>query len=150
MESSATQAIYTGAYIFVFVAALTITIYLFNSILDFSNIAYEFEGKIESSEILVNVPVEANRLLSADEAASYYYNYVLKDKYYTTTSNKEIEKYNVTFSGINLADKTSYKDVMGILGKDSKFILTYDSVDANGKINITIKKATNEQINQML
>ena len=32
MEESASQAIYTGAYVLVFVMSLTITLYLFNSI----------------------------------------------------------------------------------------------------------------------
>ena len=159
MESSATQAIYTGTYIFVFVAALTISLYLFNSILNFSNVAYEFEGKIEENEVIVDVPVEANRLLSADEVASYYYNYIVKDQYINSsdTRNSEIEKYNVvinTGSGNNLLEsngvnKRKYGDVINALGKDNKYILKYDSIDSNGKIKIIISKATEAQIKQM-
>ena len=157
MESSATQAIYTGTYIFVFVAALTVSLFLFNSILDFSNLAYEFEGKIESNEVIVNAPVEANRLLTADEVASYYYNYIVKDQYSVAsdTNNKEIEKYDVKITGTSesLKDagkyKTKYADVIKALGKDNKYILRYDSIENSGKIKIIIKKATSAEISQM-
>ena len=160
MESSATQAIYTGTYIFVFVAALTVSLYLFNSILDFSNVAYEFEGKIEENEVIVDVPVEANRLLSADEVASYYYNYIVKDQFEDTeNTNNEIEKYNVKIldknsneidfknSGMEIKN---YKSVIDKLGAKEKYILKYKSVDLNGKINIQIKEATPAEIQDML
>ena len=160
MESSATQAIYTGTYIYVFVAALTVSLYLFNSILDFSNVAYEFEGKIEENEVIVDVPVEANRLLSADEVASYYYNYIVKDQFEDTeNTNNEIEKYNVKIldknsneidfknSGMEIKN---YKSVIDKLGAEKKYILKYKSVDLNGKINIQIKEATSDEIQDML
>lgn len=157
MESSATKALYIGAYIFVFVSALTVTLFLFNSILDFSNLAYEFETSNVSNQILINVPVEAKRLLSSDEVASYYYNYIKSDVYVNNTNDTNIyivqicdSNNNVIFdtsdTNKNANENKSYKEIINKLGKDNKYILSYKKVDSNGKVVIELRKATQEEI----
>ena len=152
METSATKAIYLGTYIFVFVAAFTVTIYLFSSILEFSEEAYDFETKQANNQVIVNVPVEANRLLTSTEVASYYYNYVKKDLYSDKAQNN---KYKVIIKNEydnEILDRDStrnYKTIISELGENSKYILRYDSVDANGIPTITLKKASEEEINAM-
>ena len=148
METSATKAIYLGTYIFVFVAALTVTIYLFNSILEFSEEAYDFETKQASNQVIVNVPVEANRLLTSTEVASYYYNYVKKDLYSDGAQNN---RYNIVIvtKGEDIEEEDDYYTVMDKLGKDSKYILRYDSVDSNGIPTIKLTKAEQAEIEAM-
>lgn len=146
MESSATKALYLGAYIFVFVSALTVTLFLFNSILDFSNLAYEFETSNANNQILVNVPVEAERLLSSDEVASYYYNYIKKDVYVNNTNDTNI--YEVQIDGTNeeLKATDDYKTIISKIGVNNKYILRYEQVDEKGKVLIKLKKATQAEI----
>jgi len=146
MESSATKALYLGAYIFVFVSALTVTLFLFNSILDFSNLAYEFETSNANNQILVNVPVEAERLLSSDEVASYYYNYIKKDVYVNNTNDTNI--YEVQIDGTNeeLKATDEYKTIISKIGVNNKYILRYEQVDEKGKVLIKLKKATQAEI----
>ena len=41
MEESSTTALYTGAFVMVFVSSLTLALFLFNIILNLSEIAYD-------------------------------------------------------------------------------------------------------------
>ena len=66
MEDSAFEALYTGAYIFVFIVALTITIYLFSSITNFADLAYEYNNDVQSGATIVDTPVEQDLLLTID------------------------------------------------------------------------------------
>lgn len=147
MESSATKAIYTGAYVFVFVSSLTITLFLFNSILDFSNQAYEFETMHVNNQVIINAPVEAERLLTSDEVASYYYNYIKKDQYAENISGKY--KVEINVNGINSNSNLTYKDLIGKLGANNKYILRYEEQDGSGVATIKIIKATDAQIAAM-
>lgn len=156
MEESAYEALFTGTYIFVFIIALTVTLYLFNSIMDFSDLAYEFNTTVEDKSTIINAPVEANRLLTGAEVLSYYYNYVRHDLY---AEKESTINYNVTISnGTNSINADlegkNLKEVAERIGIDSKYILYYRaaSKDAEGKKNITIEivKATQAQIDAML
>ena len=153
MEDSAYQALFTGTYIVVFIMALTVTLYLFNSISEFAELAYEFNVTSEDSSTIINAPVEANRLLTGEEVLSYYYNYVKHDLY---TEKESPINYKVTITGINtneLKDKSLY-EVAQKIGVDNKYILHYKgaSYDAHGNknIDIEISKATQEQIEAMM
>ena len=100
MEDSTSTALYTGAFVLVFVSSLTISLFLFNSILDFSEKAYDYNVNIADNQTIVNVPVGSERLLSAAEVASYYYNYVSHDLY---GGDKPTEEYEVSiFTSTNL------------------------------------------------
>lgn len=156
MEDSATTAIYTGAFVMIFVSSLTLSIFLFNSILDFSNLAYEYNTKIAENETIVNVPVGSERLISAEEVASYYYNYVSYDLY---NEERQDDKFNVkiyckstkeTSGSLLKSGDYTYKELIEKIGPNTTYILSYDSIDENNKAVIIIKQATEEQINSML
>lgn len=160
MEESAIQAIYTGAYIFVFIVALTVTLYLFGSITDFSKLAYRYNNEVQGSATIVDAPVEQNILLNVDEVVSYYYNYVKKDLYGDEKS-KGITNYIVDIEqlrGMNV-NTTSLADVYNKLTnngreKDAKYIIKYDryTTTNNGKnadVNISITKASQEDIDKL-
>ena len=162
MEDSTSTALYTGAFVMVFVSSLTISLFLFNSILDFSELAYNYNVNIADNQTIINTPVGAERLLSSEEVASYYYNYVSYDLYESGTKNNNFDvriytNTSVTSSSL-LKPKTNYettgidwtyKELMDKL--DGKtYILTYESVESDSKAVIIIKRATDEQINSML
>jgi lipopolysaccharide export LptBFGC system permease protein LptF len=148
MEESATTAIYTGAFLMVFISSLTIALFLFNNVVNLAETAYNFYVNLSNEQTIVNVPVGQNLLLSAEEVASYYYNYVQKDIY--SESEDANKDYVVTIKdkdGNALSGDLKYKEIMEKLGSTNSYILSYDSVDKKGKVNITIKKATDAQIN---
>lgn len=162
MEDSTSTALYTGAFVMIFVSSLTISLFLFNSILDFSEQAYEYNVSIADNQTIVNVPVGAERLLTSEQVASYYYNYVSHDLY---DNDKQSENYDVRiYTSINVSSASqlnvktnydttkidwTYEELMQKLGNKT-YILSYDSIDSVGKPVIIIKQATTEQINSML
>ena len=155
MEDSAFEALYTGAYVFVFIIALTVTIFLFSSITDFADLAYEYEETSGDSSVIVDTPVNQNLLLSSDEVMSYYYNYVKKDIY---GDDSKKESYNVIIktkakdeAGANLSvisgeSDMTISELSDRLGKNNKYILRYKSVDNAGNVTIEIQKATQAEI----
>lgn len=154
MENSAFEALYTGTYVLVFIVALTITLYLFNSIIDFSELAYEFNVKVEDNSTIIDAPVEANRLLTGEEVLSYYYNYVKHDLY---TEKESPINYHVDIKISKTPEELkemSLLEVSQAIGMNNKFILYYRGAnyDEQGKknINIEIVKATQEQIDALV
>lgn len=161
MEESTSTAIYTGAFVMVFVASLTVSLFLFNSISDFSERAYEYNVSVADNQTIVNVPVGAERLISPEQVASYYYNYVSYDLYEGGNTN---DKYNVQIYTSTTASSQyllkvknnyattkvdwTYAELMNKIGNKT-YILSYES-ETNGKVSIVIKQATTEQINSML
>ena len=81
MEESAFDAIYIGIYVFIFVIAVTSTIFLCNSISNYSDMAYEFSHKTDNSALIVGSEVQRNNIINGEEVINYYYNYIKKDKY---------------------------------------------------------------------
>lgn len=160
MEESATTAIYTGAFLMIFISSLTIALFLFNNIVDLSEVAYQFNTNISSNQTIVNVPVGENLLLSAEEVASYYYNYVVHDLYIGEDGyNKDYEikiylpsnpnAYPLTKDDLKANSRaSSYQSLMGNLDpENNSYILSYDSVDTRGIIHISIRPATDAQKN---
>lgn len=155
MEDSAFEALYTGAYVFVFIIALTVTIFLFSSITDFADLAYEYEETSGDSSVIVDTPVNQNLLLSSDEVMSYYYNYIKKDIY---GDDSKKESYNVIIktkakdeAGADLSvisgeSDMTISELSARLGKNNKYILRYKSVDNVGNVTIEIQKATQAEI----
>ena len=155
MEDSAFEALYTGAYVFVFIIALTVTIFLFSSITDFADLAYEYEETSGDSSVIVDTPVNQNLLLSSDEVMSYYYNYIKKDIY---GDDSKKESYNVIIktkakdeAGADLSlisgeSDMTISELSDRLGKNNKYILRYKSVDNVGNVTIEIQKATQAEI----
>ena len=155
MEDSAFEALYTGAYVFVFIIALTVTIFLFSSITDFADLAYEYEETSGDSSVIVDTPVNQNLLLSSGEVMSYYYNYIKKDIY---GDDSKKESYNVIIktkakdeAGADLSlisgeSDMTISELSDRLGKNNKYILRYKSVDNVGNVTIEIQKATQAEI----
>lgn len=161
MEESTSTAVYTGAFVLVFIASLTVSLFLFNSIMDFSERAYEYNVNIADNQTIVNVPVGAERLLTPAQVASYYYNYVsyelyegekTNDKYdvkiYTDTSTAAQYLLKVKNNYETTKVDWTYAELMNKIG-DKTYILSYVS-ETSGKVSIVIKQATTEQINAML
>lgn len=162
MEESTMNALYTGTYVFVFIIALTVTIYLFNSITHFADVAFAFNNETADNASIVEVPVSQNRLLTGEEVISYYYNYVKKDLYgqdntqgnTNETDTKKSVEYIVTIEGASAEIDNFDKVVNNAIKVDQKYILKFGNVKhaTNGKstVEIEINKATSDQINAML
>lgn len=145
MEDSAFNAIYTGVYVFIFVIALTATIFLYRSVSEYADVAYDFSHKIDGSALIIGSEVERNRILNGDEVINYYYNYIKKDQYGT---DKENSKYIVS---INLAGNDepekiltntdlSYKELAERIGMNNKYIVNYVKETADQKAIIQITR----------
>ena len=80
MEESSFQAIYTGVYIVIFIAALTTTLYLFNGINTLAESSYDY-GNVITSHTVIEAPDENELNLNGNDIVSYYFNYAKKDKY---------------------------------------------------------------------
>lgn len=161
MEDTSTSAIYTGAFILIFVSSLTIALFLFNNVVTLADTAYEFNTNIDSNKTIVNVPVGKNLLITPEEVASYYYNYIKYDLFNASATadeesisddNENKKNFEVTIydNSNNLLNEVSdYQTLMEKLNGKT-YILTYDYVDTSNKAHITIKPATDEQINDVL
>ena len=80
MEESAFQAIYTGVYIVIFIISLTTALYLFNGISSLAELSYDY-GKIVTNQSVIESPNVESLYIDANQAISYYVNYVKKDEY---------------------------------------------------------------------
>lgn len=119
MEESSFQAIYTGVYIVVFIAALTTTLYLFNGINTLSENSYEY-GNVITGQTLIEAPNYNELNLDGNDIISYYFNYVKKDRYEASDipsnlpsvdmmSNTNISNYNYSYSTlINKVQSKNY------------------------------------------
>lgn len=126
MENSY-EALYTGVYIFVFVAALTIALYLFQGVNDLADNAYDYGKAVDSSAVIeTDTDAEDSKYLSREDVISYYFNYIKKDNYASGTSVEGIP--TVTINGIT-SSNLSYSELISSLSgdKDKKYELTIDS-----------------------
>lgn len=153
MEESAYSALYTGTYVIVFITALTVTLYLFNSIVNYADLAYEFDEKVVDTSVIVNQPYGENQLLTASEVASYYFNYVSNDVSggQELTKDFKVDIYNFTEANegylIEYKDRVnqtyySLQEVIQKLGTDVKYIMKVTKKDQNGKLYCVIRQAT--------
>lgn len=154
MEESAYTALYTGTYIMVFIIALTTTLFLFNNIVNYADLAYEFDETVVDNSVILNAPVNENQILTCEDVISYYYNYIANDisngeKLDNTynleiyTSNEELPNQEIGLSKDN--KPLTYSELMDRLGSSNKYIFRYKS-EKNGIKNCVILRATDEQI----
>ncbi len=157
MEQSAYSALYTGTYIVVFITALTVTLYLFNSIVNYADLAYEFDEKVVDNSVIVNQPYGENQLLTASEVASYYFNYVSNDVSggQELTKDFKVNIYNSTDTNegylLEYKDRVnqtyySFEEVIEKLGKDTKYIMKVTKKDGDGKLYCIIRQATQAEL----
>ena len=98
MEDSAFEAIYTGVYIFIFIAALTMTLYMFKNVNELAERSYEY-GIIASGDRLIEAPEEPDKILNKSDIVSYYCNYIKQDSYDNTNTGITIHaSVNITGS----------------------------------------------------
>ena len=158
MGENATEGIFIAAYIFIFIVALSATIAMFYMINNYAELSYEYGKNIENSGTLIeNVPTSTYRLTSGSEVISYYFNYIKSNsgtnyKYKIAVLD---EKGNDVFpkDKNGYTKKMDYNELLAYIIPSDIYYLTYDSTEedekGNIKINITIKKADENVLNQI-
>lgn len=146
MEESAFDAIYIGIYVFVFVIAVTATMFLYNSISDYADLAYEFSHKVDEGALIVGSEVQRNKIITGDEVINYYYNYIKKDKYDSNNNSNYIV--NINLNGKNetenllISTDLTYKEVVQQIGITNKYLVEYTKETSDGKAIINITRVT--------
>lgn len=137
MEDSAYQAMYTGVYVFVFVIALSSTIYLFKTMSDYADLAYEYGQTVVSDNIIENISDSNQRLLTGSDVIAYYFNYTDKDKY----EDEVTGEYTILYGDIGIPTNRilKYDELRRKIDINAKYIVTYQAV-SNGKTTITIRQ----------
>lgn len=150
---SVNEALYIGIYTFIFIIALSLTIFLFSSLMSYTDRVYEYMHDLSNDGVNISLQADRHLILSSQEVVSYYYNYIKKDRL-----SENIVDNSVVLS-INLNTKNespiylertdlSYKDLMQKLGNNTQYILT---VGRNSNENVTylnIIKATDEELQE--
>lgn len=150
---NANEAIYIGVYTMIFVIALSLSVFLFSSLLDYSEESYDYMHSSGNDAITVNAPVNRHLILNGQEVISYYYNYIKKDRFSDANYNNQI------VININLNTNTesplmltgnniSYKELVEKIGLTNKYILTVDNNTNDEYTYINITKATNEELQE--
>ncbi len=133
MEESSFQAIYTGVYIFVFIAALTTTLYMFRNVNELAENAYNY-GEIATNQSVIQAPSEDYKI-TGEELISYYFNYIKKDKYESDT-NEYIQNIELTIDGV-VQKNLSYAEFLGRISLDAEYNIEVKNID-DGKITVEI------------
>ena len=151
---NANEAIYLGIYTMIFVIALSLTVFLFSSMLDYSEDAYEYMHSLGNDAVIVNAPANRHLLINGQDVISYYYNYIKKDRFsdedYNNNVIVSINLHTNDGSTLMLEDEDmSYKDLLEKVGLNNKYILTVgdNTNDTNTYVNII--KATDEEIEEL-
>lgn len=150
---NANEAIYIGIYTMIFVIALSLTIFLFSSLMDYTDQAYDFMHEQSNDAVMVTGEINRHLILSGQEVLSYYFNYIKKDRYSDNTVNSNV----IVNINLNTKNETplmlenknlSYKEAMNKIGSDNKYILTVDSRTNENNTYINIIKATDEELQE--
>ncbi len=145
MEDSTFEAMHVAVSIFVFIIAISATIYLFSSISELSERSYEY-GKVKvDAAVSEQVPSENAVILDSSQVIAYYFNYVKKDLYLAPDATVK-QEYKVTINTPSgtLTNNLTYQQVLTSVGSTRKYILEYTSKNTSGAIpvaTINIKPA---------
>lgn len=150
---SVNDALYIGIYTFIFVIALSLTIFLFSSLMSYTDRVYEYMHDLSNDGVNISLQADRHLILSSQEVVSYYYNYIKKDRL-----SENIEDNSVVLS-INLNTKNespiylertdlSYKDLMQKLGNNTQYILTVGRNSTEDVTYLNIIKATDEELQE--
>ncbi|MBR2785159.1 MAG: hypothetical protein IKD74_04145 [Clostridia bacterium] len=150
---SVNEALYIGIYTFIFVIALSLTIFLFSSLMSYTDRVYEYMHDLSNDGVNISLQADRHLILSSQEVVSYYYNYIKKDR----LSDNIVDNSVVLSINLNTKNESpiylertdlSYKDLMQKLGNNTQYILT---VGRNSNENVTylnIIKATDEELQE--
>lgn len=128
MEDSGYNSLMIGVYIFIFLLATSLTVYLFSTTVTVADKAYEY-GKVTTGDsVIETTSAPKYSIITGAELLTYYYNYKSPDKYGTTNTP------NYDFSNIN--------DV-GI-DINRSYALIYSTANTGSKPVITVKDITSE------
>lgn len=150
---SVNEALYIGIYTFIFVIALSLTIFLFSSLMSYTDRVYEYMHDLSNDGVNISLQADRHLILSSQEVVSYYYNYIKKDRL-----SENIVDNSVVLS-INLNTKNespiylertdlSYKDLMQKLGNNTQYILTVGRNSTENVTYLNIIKATDEELQE--
>ncbi len=151
---NANEAIYLGVYTFMFVMALSLTIFLFSSLMTYTDNAYAYMHQATNDGVNITGGENRHLLLSGQEVISYYYNYIKKDNYTDKTVYPEtvvtINTHTKSEAELLLDDvDLSYKDVVERIGMENQYILTVGENTTDDVTYINIIKATPEELEEM-
>ncbi len=150
---NANEAIYLGVYTMIFVIAMSLTIFLFSSLMDYTDEAYDYMHKATDDSVNITANINRHLILTGQEVLSYYYNYIKKDNF----SDKDYNSNVVVSINLNTKneaplmlekDNISYKDLLNKIGASNKYILTVGSNTTENIIYINIIKATDEELQE--
>ena len=150
---NAQEALYIGLYTFIFVIALSLTVGLFSSIMNYTDDAYEFMHTSSNGALIISERENRHIILSSTEVLSYYFNYIKKDR----LDSSVIENNAVVTINLNTKDETpiyldsknlSYKEALQKIGQDNKYILTVGKQTNDNVTYINIIKATPEELEE--
>ena len=151
---NANEAIYLGIYTMIFVIALSLTIFLFSSLMEYTDEAYEYMHRVGNDSVTISAEENRNLILTGQEVVSYYYNYVKKDRFSDETYNSNtIVTINLNTSNEAplILDSTNltYKEVIEKIGANNRYILSVDNRTNDTTTYINITKATDEELQEM-
>lgn len=127
MEDSGYNSLMMGVYIFIFIIATSLTVYLFKTTVDFADKAYEY-GKVTTGDSVIETTAAPKyNTVTGAELLTYYYNYKSPDKYGTTTTP------NYDFRNIdNINISSTYR-------------LIYDTANTGQRPVIIVEDVTSEE-----
>lgn len=149
MEDNAYETLVMSAYIMVFLTALTATIYLFTSINNYADLAFDYGKKVPESSIstskaddpnIVNPSIVASTskqiIISGAELITYYYNYKNLDFYGATKPTLDYV-IRIGTTG-DISNTLSYSNLISTINVNKNYTMVFEGYDASGKANIRI------------
>lgn len=128
MEDSTYEALYSGVYVFIFIIALSASIFLFKTVNDIADQSYRYGEQVSDPSLIVDASANQYRVINGAEVLSYYYNYVKKDLYGTGTTSGQAGKYDVVIEFDNrLRDgSANYQQASKIVSDNGdKYVMIY-------------------------
>ncbi|MEG1705125.1 MAG: glycine rich domain-containing protein [Clostridia bacterium] len=134
MEDSTFESLMISVYVFIFILATSLTIYLFSSTVEFADKAYEYGDMTTGDSVVETSSAPKYNVITGAELLTYYYNYTSSDKF-----GDEV-KVNPNYIFKN-SDGSMLKDI------DIKqtYTLIYKSANTGEKPIIEVMKVASEQ-----
>lgn len=156
MNDSAFEGLIVGVYVLIFLGALTSTVFLFNSIYNYSEEAYKYSKSISDKSLITgtlteedyinDIPKEQEIILKGDELISYYFNYIAFDSYQNQDIRDELRsgsKYKVEIGNNNVIGNNTnltYKELLQRIDLNKEYVLKYAEIKSTGISRITVNE----------